>query len=105
MTIPHSEPAISVEVPLPSDAEDVLTLEALRFLYGLHHQFDARRRALLEKRTVRQKAIDAGQLPEFLPETESIRKADWKAVPIPKDLMDRRVEITGPVDRKMIINA
>jgi malate synthase len=100
MTIPHSEPAISVEAPLPSDAEDVLTPEALRFLTGLQHRFDARRRELLEKRAVRQKAIDAGKLPEFLPETESIRKANWKAKPIPKDLMDRRAEITGPVDRK-----
>ena len=53
----------------------------------------------------RQKAIDAGELPNFLPETESIRKADWKVAPIPADLMDRRVEITGPVDRKMVINA
>jgi malate synthase len=103
--MPRSELAISIEAPVHPDAEAILTPEALRFLTELHHRFDARRHDLLEKRAVRQKAIDAGQLPDFLSETESIRKADWKAAPIPKDLMDRRVEITGPVDRKMIINA
>jgi malate synthase len=105
MTVPRSQPATSIEAPGHPDAEAVLTPEALRFLTELHHRFDARRRELLDKRAERQKAIDAGQLPDFLPETESIRKANWKAAPIPKDLMDRRVEITGPVDRKMIINA
>ena len=103
--MPRSEIAISIEAPKHPDADAVLTPEALRFLTELHHRFDARRVELLDKRAVRQKAIDAGQLPDFLPETESIRKAQWKAAPIPKDLMDRRVEITGPVDRKMIINA
>jgi malate synthase len=105
MTAPRSQAAISIEAPAHSDAEFVLTPEALRFLAELQHRFDPRRRELLEMRAIRQQAIDAGQLPDFLPETESIRKADWKAAPIPKDLMDRRVEITGPVDRKMIINA
>jgi len=105
MTVPRSQPAISIEAPAQPGVEAVLTPEALRFLTELHHRFDARRLDLLEKRAVRQQAIDAGQLPDFLPETESIRKADWKAAPIPEDLMDRRVEITGPVDRKMIINA
>jgi malate synthase len=105
MTVLRSESAISIEAPIHPGAEAVLTPEALRFLTELHHRFDAQRRELLDKRAVRQQAIDAGQLPDFLPETGSIRKADWKAAPIPKDLMDRRVEITGPVDRKMIINA
>ncbi len=105
MTMPRSELAISIEAPPHPDTEQVLTKEALRFLSELHYRFDARRRDLLEKRAARQKAIDSGQLPDFLPETESIRKADWKVAPIPNDLMDRRVEITGPVDRKMIINA
>ena len=82
MTTPRSELAISIEAPAHPDAQTVLTPEALRFLTELHHRFDARRRELLEKRAVRQKAIDAGQLPDFLPETESIRKADWKAAPI-----------------------
>jgi malate synthase len=105
MTVPRSQPAISIEAPSHPDVEAILTPEALRFITELHHRFDARRLELLEKRAARQQAIDAGQLPDFLPETESIRKADWKAAPIPKDLMDRRVEITGPVDRKMVINA
>jgi malate synthase len=96
---------VSIEAPLTPAFEEILTPQAVAFLVELHHRFDARRRDLLDKRAVRQKAIDAGQLPTFLPETESIRKADWKAAPIPRDLMDRRVEITGPVDRKMIINA
>ena len=105
MTVPRSQTATSIEAPGHPDAEAILTPEALRFLTELHHRFDARRHELLDKRAERQKAIDAGQLPDSLPETASIRKADWKAAPIPKDLMDRRVEITGPVDRKMIINA
>jgi malate synthase len=106
MTMPTTQFAgVSVEAPLTPAFEEILTPQAVAFLVELHHRFDARRRELLEKRAVRQKAIDAGQFPTFLPETESIRKADWKAAPIPPDLMDRRVEITGPVDRKMIINA
>ncbi len=71
----------------------------------LHRTFEGRRRELLERRIARQEAIDAGQLPDFLPETESVRKGNWTVAPIPTDLLDRRVEITGPVDRKMIINA
>ena len=81
------------------------TAEALQFLVELHTQFDGRRRELLERRARRQREIDAGARPAFLPETESIRKDDWTVAPIPSDLQDRRVEITGPVDRKMIINA
>ena len=106
MTTPrlHSS-GVSIDVPIASEYEQILTSEALAFLHELHQRFDARRRELLAKRVERQKAIDAGQLPNFLPETESIRKADWKVAPIPADLMDRRVEITGPVDRKMVINA
>jgi malate synthase len=105
MTVPRSQPSISIEAAAHPDVEAILTPEALRFLTELHHRFDATRLELLEKRAARQKAIDAGQFPDFLPETESIRKADWKVAPIPTDLMDRRVEITGPVDRKMVINA
>ncbi|HEV2273247.1 MAG TPA: malate synthase A, partial [Acidobacteriaceae bacterium] len=85
--------------------EEILQPEALKFLVELHTRFDGRRRELLESRANRQRKIDAGELPTFLPETESIRNSDWTAAPIPKDLLDRRVEITGPVDRKMIINA
>jgi malate synthase len=106
MTTPRLHPSgITIDVPVVSEYEQILTPEALAFLHELHQRFDARRRELLAKRAERQKAIDAGQLPDFLPETENIRKADWKVAPIPADLMDRRVEITGPVERKMVINA
>jgi malate synthase len=71
----------------------------------LHSRFDQRRKDLLEARKARQKAFDSGALPDFLEETAHIRSGDWKVAPIPADLQDRRVEITGPVDRKMIINA
>ena len=84
MTTPrlHSS-GVSIDVPIASEYEQILTSEALAFLHELHQRFDARRRELLAKRVERQKAIDAGQLPNFLPETESIRKADWKVAPIP----------------------
>jgi malate synthase len=84
---------------------DVLDTAALDFLAGLHRGFDASRRALLQVRVARSKHFDAGELPDFLTETRSIRDADWRVAPIPIALSDRRVEITGPVDRKMIINA
>ena len=87
------------------DQEGVLTPEALEFVSLLHKKFNPTRLALLENRKIKQAEIDSGIMPSFLPETESIRKGDWKTAPIPEDLLDRRVEITGPVDRKMIINA
>ncbi|MCB0635622.1 MAG: malate synthase A [Lewinella sp.] len=83
----------------------VLTPEALRFLVELHTLFNDRRLELLERRRVIQQQLDAGHTPDFLPETASIRHSKWKVAPLPPDLLDRRVEITGPVDRKMIINA
>jgi malate synthase len=82
-----------------------LTPEALAFVAGLHRRFDGRRQELLAARAERQKAYDGGAQPDFLPETASIRAGDWQVAPIPADLMDRRVEITGPTDRKMVINA
>ncbi len=84
---------------------EILTPEALAFVATLHRKFDARRVALLQARAVRQKRITAGELPDFLPETDKVRQANWRVGPIPADLLNRRVEITGPVDRKMIINA
>jgi malate synthase len=106
MTTPRTQTAgVAIDVPVAPEYEQILTLEALTFLAELHRRFDGRRRQLLADRAVRQQAIDAGQFPTFLPETENIRKADWKVAPIPADLLDRRVEITGPVDRKMVINA
>ena len=94
-----------IDAPIPPGCDQILTAEAVTFLADLHRQFDPRRRELLDRRIQRQHAIDAGQLPDFLPETESIRKSNYTVAPIPNDLMDRRVEITGPVDRKMVINA
>jgi malate synthase len=85
--------------------EEILTPEALEFIAALHRRFDGRRRELLRARTERQARFDAGELPDFLPETKHIRHNPWKVAPIPADLQDRRVEITGPTDRKMIINA
>ena len=85
--------------------ESILTTDALTFVATLHCQFETRRQDLLFKRIERQKEFDSGVLPGFLTETESIRNTDWTVAPIPSDLLDRRVEITGPVERKMIINA
>ncbi len=85
--------------------EAILTSEALGFVADLDRTFGERRRDLLARREKRQKELDAGRLPDFLPETRSIRQGDWRIDPVPRDLRDRRVEITGPVDRKMIINA
>src|SRR6516165_6910637 len=85
--------------------EEILTPDALAFLAGLHVKFDERREALLAARRARQVSFDAGEVPDFLSETKPIRESDWKVGKIPADLLDRRVEITGPVDRKMIVNA
>ncbi|MEA2239980.1 MAG: malate synthase [Thermoanaerobaculia bacterium] len=84
---------------------EVLTPEALAFVAGLHREFNPRRVELLARRDARKLRIDAGEFPDFLPETKEIRDAEWTVATIPPDLQDRRVEITGPVDRKMIINA
>jgi malate synthase len=85
--------------------EKVLTKEAVAFLADLQRRFGARREELLALRAERQKRLDAGEKPDFLPDTKKIRDSDWTVAPLPKDILDRRVEITGPVDRKMIINA
>ena len=85
--------------------ERVLSPQALDFVAWLHREFNPMRQALLQRREERQAALDAGVLPDFLPTTAWIRQADWRIAPAPADLEDRRVEITGPVDRKMMINA
>jgi malate synthase len=91
---------------LESSAEtEILTPEATKFLSKLAKAFECRRQELLARRRQVQQELDSGKMPDFLPETTAIREADWRVAPIPKDLLDRRVEITGPVDRKMIINA
>jgi len=94
-----------VLAPVEGRGGEILTAEALAFLADLHRRFDSRRRELLAARAERQERFDAGETPDFLAETAAIRAADWRVAPIPADLRDRRVEITGPVDRKMIINA
>jgi malate synthase len=90
---------------VPSSCKNVLSAQALDFLVQLHRTFNARREELLRNRAKVQKDIDAGHFPDFLPETKSIRQSEWKIGSTPSDLLDRRVEITGPVDRKMVINA
>jgi malate synthase len=86
-------------------AEEVLTPLALQLLASLHRRFNARRLELLALRAQRQRLLDAGAMPDFLPATAQVRADDWRISPVPADLLDRRVEITGPIDRKMIINA
>ena len=83
----------------------ILTAEALAFVADLERRFGPRRLELLLARTERQQRLAAGELPDFLPETREVREADWAIEPVPADLLDRRVEITGPTDRKMVINA
>jgi malate synthase len=96
---------LQVNAPVSAAQAEVVTPEALRFVAGLASEFDGRRQQLLAARQVRQAEIDAGHFPDFLVETAEIRRSEWSVAPIPRDLTDRRVEITGPVDRKMVINA
>ncbi|HEY2013178.1 MAG TPA: malate synthase A, partial [Bryobacteraceae bacterium] len=97
--------AFGITGPVTNAQERILTPEAIRFLMQLSTRFEPRRRQLLEARRKRQHEIDNGAHPDFPAETAEIRRSHWKVAPIPADLMDRRVEITGPTDRKMIINA
>jgi malate synthase len=83
----------------------ILTPGALRFVAALQREFGTRRTELLAQRAARQREFDSGNLPDFLPATRSIREGEWKVAPQPKDMLDRRIEITGPTDRKMVINA
>jgi malate synthase len=85
--------------------DEILTKEALGFVAELHKRFEKKRAELMARRTARQARFDKGELPDFLAETRKIRESDWKVGKLPKDLLDRRVEITGPVDRKMVVNA
>jgi len=97
--------ALAIRGPRTPHSDEVLTPEALAFLVRLCRKFGGRRRELLRRRKDVQARLDAGALPGFPPETAAIREADWRVAGIPSDLLDRRVEITGPVERKMIINA
>lgn len=96
---------VEVLTPVAGEGNRILTPEALYFVAELERHARATRHMLLRRRVERQARIDAGELPDFLPETAEIRRADWRVGPVPADLQDRRVEITGPVDRKMVINA
>ena len=85
--------------------DDVLTDDAVEFLTELERRFGPRRRELLAERQERARRLRDGELPDFLPETADVRAGDWRVEPVPEEIQDRRVEITGPVDRKMVINA
>jgi malate synthase len=105
--VSRTEVVGGVQLLAPREEQDerVLSADALAFVAELHDRFDAARRSLLAARAERQARLDAGELPDFLPETREVREGDWRVAPVPADLQDRRVEITGPVDRKMVINA
>ncbi|MCY3915840.1 MAG: malate synthase A [Chloroflexi bacterium] len=106
MTLRIHTPGVDVKGEIYSDYESILTAEAVEFLASLARNFSARRDDLLKAREARQAAIDSGKLPDFLPETAAIRDdPSWRVAPVPADMQDRRVEITGPTDRKMVINA
>jgi malate synthase A len=102
---PALTPAVIVTGPPIERSGEVLTAEAMRLLAQLHRKFNPRRLELLSARARRQREFDSGDLPDFLPHTAEVRRSNWRVAPVPADLTDRRVEITGPVDRKMIINA
>jgi malate synthase len=96
---------IEVHGRVTPEYAQILTPEAMAFVAKLHRAFETRRQELLGRRAARQKEFDAGKLPDFLAETKSIRESEWTIAAQPEDLLDRRVEITGPTDRKMVINA
>jgi malate synthase len=99
-------PGVKIAAPVSEAHAQILTPEAIDFIVDLQRNFNERRKALLSARQERQRKLDAGEKPNFLPETKkTIRDAAWTVAPLPADILDRRVEITGPVDRKMIINA
>src|SRR2546423_12406780 len=96
---------LQITAEVTPEFTEILTPDALAFVAKLQREFRARRSEALRARQDRQLRFDAGELPDFLPATKKIRGSDWTCAPIPKDLRDRRVEITGPTDRKMTINA
>src|SRR6266702_3103568 len=103
--MPASDPGIRVLTAPPSGSAEIPEPAALQFLGALARRFEPERQRRLARRRERQQELDAGRLPDFLPETKEIRDRDWTVAPIRPDLTDRRVEITGPVERKMMINA
>ena len=105
MSNPNYGPGIEITGRITPEFARILTPEAVAFAAKLQRAFGGRRNELLAKRAVRQADLDAGKLPDFLPETRAVREGNWTCAPIPADIVDRRAEITGPVDRKMVINA
>jgi malate synthase len=101
----HLPQGMEITAEIKPGYESVLTRDALELVAALHRSFEPRRQALLKARVERTRRLDAGERPDFLTETKDIRAGDWKIAPLPQDLQCRRVEITGPVERKMIINA
>ena len=102
MTLPHG---VAIQAPIKPGFDRILTADALALVAKLHRAFEPRRKELLAKRQERARRLDAGERPDFLAETRHVREGTWTIAPIPADLQCRRVEITGPVERKMIINA
>mgnify|MGYP003347566758 FL=1 len=98
-------PGVSLHAPVTERQAEILTTDALALVARLHRRFESRRQELLAARTARQARLDAGERPDFLAATRAIRESAWTIAPLPKALECRRVEITGPVERKMIINA
>lgn len=97
---------VTISGPIEEHQRKILTPQALSFVALLHRSFNQTRKNLLERRQLRQAEIDRGVLPDFLPETKHIRDSDaWKGAPPAPGLTDRRIEITGPTDRKMVVNA
>ncbi len=105
MSSPTKVSELKINAPMPPAYGDILTPEAIGFLGALQSRFGATRSRLLARRAERQRELSSGKNPDFLDETRHVREGDWKVAPIPPGLENRRVEITGPVDRKMIINA
>src|SRR3974390_2955614 len=101
----RSLPGVEILAASRPEQARVLTPEALQFIVGLQRSFNSRRVELLQARAERQKRLDGSERPDFLKATAKVRESEWTVAPIPADLQDRSVEITGPVDRKMIINA
>jgi len=104
-TASHYGPGIEISAPISPEYAEILTPEAIAFVARLQRAFGGRRAELLARRAARQREFDAGKLPDFLAETRAVRETSWSCAPVPADIQDRRVEITGPVERKMIINA
>ncbi|MBI4987057.1 MAG: malate synthase A [Rhodocyclales bacterium] len=102
---PKFPAGVQINAPLHPRFDEILTTDALALVAKLHRAFEPRRRELLQKRVERQARIDAGEMPDFLAETRHVRDGAWKIAPLPPALVCRRTEITGPVERKMIINA